>query len=132
VVTSTIVQADAASRHGLTQALDAMETSMTPQEELDAALVDYEQAEERVSLEHQNWSILQSSYDALMESLQQKGLSRHQAQEQFNAYMQSHAESFGHALDQRANASSRLSHFLRRFPHLMLSFAPKRSRRHGI
>ncbi|MFN3704267.1 hypothetical protein [Thermomonas sp.] len=105
---------------------------MSPQEELDAALVEYEQAEERVGLEYQNWHYLQMSYDSLMSSLQQMGLSREKAQEQFDTYMQAHAESFSHALEQRALSSSRLAALLKRYPQLVVSLTPRPKRRLGI
>ncbi|MBN8802588.1 MAG: hypothetical protein J0H05_13115 [Stenotrophomonas acidaminiphila] len=106
---------------------------MTPEEaELSAALVDFEQAEERVGLEHQNWSYLQMSYMSFMQSLQEMGLTREEAQERFNRHMSSHSESFGSALEHRNDASSKLIDILRRFPYLLQSLPSKAKRKLGV
>jgi saccharopine dehydrogenase-like NADP-dependent oxidoreductase len=105
---------------------------VTPQEELDVAQLDYEQAEDRVGLEYRNWMYFQNSYSTLMQSMLDMGLSQEKAQENFNTSMQAYADSFGHALEQRALASTRLADVIKRFPHLMLSPSAKPKRRLGI
>ena len=109
--------------------LDAKGKFMTPEEvALNEALVDYEQSDERVGLEHRNWSYLQMSYNSFMQSLQAMGLSREEAQGRFDSRMSSHADSFSLALENRNSASSRLVEVLRKFPSLIqhLPSGPKR------
>lgn len=93
---------------------------MAPEEvELREVLEEYEQSDERVGLEHRNWRYLQMSYDSLMQSMRDMGLSREEAQGRFDSRMSSHADSFSLALENRNNASSRFVEVLRKFPSLV-------------
>ena len=105
---------------------------MTSEEELGEALIEYEQAEERVRLEYQNWTFLQVSYHSLMQSLQGKGLTPKKAKEQFDSYMSSHASSFSASLEHRNGASSRLVQVLNKFPHLLPQLPSRAKRGLGI
>ena len=105
---------------------------MTPEEELDAALLSYDQAEERVGLENRNWHYFQMSRDSLIRSMQEMGLSHDKAVEQFNASMQARSESYSNSLEQRAIASSQLADVLRRFPQLVRDPRQRNRRSPGI
>lgn len=67
--------------------------------ELQLACDQYKQAQDKVMLEKAAWEALQRSHQTILDSLLKAGMTRVQAQSEFDGYMKAHADSFGAALE---------------------------------